>query len=181
MARNVLITGCSSGIGRATAEAFRTDGWSVYATARDRSDVEELAERGCRTALLDVTDEGTVESVVDGIVAEDGRIDCLVNNAGVVEISSVEETSPEAFRDLFDVNLFGPHRMVRAVAPHMRERGRGRIINIGSVAGRFPVPLDGTYCASKAGLRALSAVLRDELRPFGVSVVLVEPPYVRTR
>jgi NAD(P)-dependent dehydrogenase (short-subunit alcohol dehydrogenase family) len=181
MARTVLVTGCSSGIGRATAEAFRADGWTVYATARDRSDVADLAERGCRTATLDVTDGATVDAVVDRVLRETDGIDCVVNNAGVVDIASVEETSPEGFRDLFDVNLFGPHRVIHAVVPHMRERRRGRIVNVGSVAGRFPVPLEGAYCASKFGLRALSAVLRDELRPYDVSVVLVEPPYVRTR
>lgn len=159
MVRTVLTTGCSSGIGRATALAFQEAGWTVYATARDRS---------------------TLDAVVGRVIGGQGAIDCLVNNAGVVSVSAVEETTPEAFRVLFDVNLFGPHRLARAVVPHMRERRRGRVVNVGSVAGRFPVPLEGAYCASKFGLRALSSSLRDELRPFGVSAVLVEPPYVRT-
>lgn len=181
MDQSVLITGCSSGIGRATADVFHENGWVVYATARDPADLAELAEGGCRTATLDVTDESAVEAVVERIIDEHGALDCLVNNAGVVAISSVEETAPEEFAALFDVNLFGPHRLIHAVVPHMRRRRRGRIINVGSVAGRFPVPLEGAYCASKFSLRALSAILRDELRPFGVSVILVEPPYIRTR
>lgn len=181
MGRTVLITGCSSGIGRATATAFRADDWTVYATARDEADLDDLGAEGCRTAQLDVTDGEMVERVVGLVVSEAGRIDCVVNNAGVVAIESVEETSPAAFQDLFDVNVFGPHRLIRAVVPHMREERTGTIINVGSVAGRFPVPLEGAYCASKFALRGLSAVLRDELRPFGVSVALIEPPYVRTR
>lgn len=181
MVKTVLITGCSSGIGKATAEAFLAEGWSVYATARNTADITELKERGCQTTALDVTDRGAVDAVVDRILEDEGAIDCLVNNAGVVTISSVEETSPEAFHDVFDVNLFGPHRLIRAVVPHMRRRERGRIINVGSVADWFPVPLEGAYCASKFGLRALSSSLRDELRPFGVDVILVEPPFVKTR
>lgn len=181
MTRTVLVTGCSTGIGRATAEAFLADGWTVYATARQSADVADLAERGCRTAPLDVTDQHSVDGVVERVLSETDGIDCVVNNAGVVTVAAVEETTVEEFRALLDVNLLGVHRVLHAVVPHLRERRRGTVINVGSVAGRFPVPLEGAYCASKFGVRALSAVLRDELRPFGVRVVLVEPPYVRTK
>lgn len=181
MPQTVLITGCSSGIGRATAERFRADGWTVYATARDRSSLSDLAASGCRTAVLDVTEQETIDVVIEDITEKEDTVDCLVNNAGVVSIEAVEEMTSEAFADIFEVNVFGPHRLLRAVVPRMRERKQGRIINVGSVGGRFPVPLEGAYCASKFALRALSASLRDELRPFGVSVVLIEPPYVRTK
>lgn len=181
MSQTVLITGCSSGIGRATAKRFRADGWTVYATARDCSSLSDLAADGCRTAILDVTDQETIDAVVEDITENQGTIDCLVNNAGVVSIEALEEMAPEAFADIFEVNVFGPHRLIRAVTPQMRERQQGHIINVGSVGGRFPVPLEGAYCASKFALRALTATLRDELRPFGVSVVLIEPPYIRTK
>ena len=181
MTPSVLITGCSSGIGRATATAFRSAGWTVYATARDQSDLADLAAQGCRTATLDVTDQASIDAVVERIIDDTGAIDCLVNNAGVVSIESVEETTTPAFVELFDVNVFGPHRLIRAVVPHMRARRAGRIINVGSVAGRFPVPLEGAYSSSKFALRALSAVLRDELRPFDIPVILIEPPYIQTR
>lgn len=181
MSQTVLITGCSSGIGRATAERFRADGWTVYATARDHSSLSDLDVKGCRTAMLDVTDQETIDAVVEDIAENQDTIDCLVNNAGVVSIEALEEMTPEAFADIFAVNVFGAHRLIRAVVPQMRERRQGHIINVGSVGGRFPVPLEGAYCASKFALRALTATLRDELRPFGVSVVLIEPPYIRTK
>lgn len=181
MSGTVLITGCSTGIGRATAERFLESGWRVHATARDLDDIEDLQERGCRTHALDVTDSEAVETTTVHILEESGSIDCLVNNAGVIAVSTVEEMSTTELYNLFDVNLFGAHRLMRSIVPHMREQQGGTVINVGSVAGWFPVPAEGAYSASKFGLRALTAALRDELRPFGVDVVLVEPPFVRTR
>jgi NAD(P)-dependent dehydrogenase (short-subunit alcohol dehydrogenase family) len=179
--KTVLITGCSSGIGREAAEAFLADGWTVYATARDTDDVAALAEAGCETAELDVTDPSQVRQVVERIIAETGRIDCLVNNAGFGQLGPVEEVPTETVRRQFDVNVYGPHRLLRAVLPHMRERRTGTIINVSSIAGRVSYPGSGVYCGSKFALEAISEALRPELDPFDVDVVLVEPGPVDTQ
>lgn len=180
VAKTVLITGCSTGIGRATAEAFLDDGWAVYATARDADDLAGLADRGAATADLDVTRPGDVEAVVDRVVAERGRIDCLVNNAGYGQFGAVEDVSTDALASQFDVNVFGPHRLVRAVLPGMRERGGGTIVNVASVEDRLPLPGVGAYAASKFALRAISDSLRQELAGSGVDVAVVEPGLVAT-
>ncbi|WP_254537447.1 SDR family oxidoreductase [Halomarina litorea] len=180
MAKTVLITGCSSGIGRATARAFREEEWTVYATARDTADVQDLADIGCETAALDVTDATQVEGVVDRIVEEQGRIDCLVNNAGYGQFGPVEDVPTDVLHRQFDVNLYGPHRLIRAVLPHMRERESGRIVNVSSVAGRVSTPGMGVYCASKFSLEALTDALRNEVEPYDVEAVLVEPGPVET-
>jgi NAD(P)-dependent dehydrogenase (short-subunit alcohol dehydrogenase family) len=180
MAKTVLITGCSSGIGRATARAFRGEDWIVYATARDADDVSDLADLGCETAALDVTDPGAVESVVDRIVTEEGRIDCLVNNAGYGQFGPVEDLPTDALHRQFDVNVYGPHRTVRAVLPHMRERGDGRIVNVSSVASRIVTPGMGAYSGSKAALEALTDALRNEVEAYGIEAVLVQPGPVET-
>ncbi|MFB6296328.1 MAG: SDR family oxidoreductase [Halobacteriales archaeon] len=171
----VLITGCSSGIGAATARAFLEEGWTVYATARDPDDLEDLAEAGCETAALDVTDEEEIAAVVDRMIEETGRIDALVNNAGYARYGPVEDASTEEVHRQFDVNVYGPHRLTRAVLPHMRDREDGTIVNVSSVAGRFTHPMGGVYCGSKAALEAMSDALRVEAGAFGVDVVLVEP------
>jgi NAD(P)-dependent dehydrogenase (short-subunit alcohol dehydrogenase family) len=180
MAKTVLITGCSSGIGRATARAFDDEEWVVYATARDAADLQELAEIGCETAALDVTDESEVEAVVDRILDEQGRIDCLVNNAGYGQFGPVEDVPTEVVHDQFDVNLYGPHRLIRAVLPHMRRRESGRIVNVSSVAGRVVSPGMGVYAASKFSLEALTDALRNEIEPYDVEAVVVEPGPVET-
>ena len=180
MAKTALITGCSSGIGRAIARAFRDEEWTVYATARDTADVQDLADIGCETAALDVTDGGQVEAVVDRIVDEQGRIDCLVNNAGYGQFGPVEDVPTDVLHRQFEVNLYGPHRLIRAVLPYMREREAGRIVNISSVAGRVVTPGMGVYSASKFSLEALTDALRNELEPFDVEAVLVEPGPVET-
>ena len=176
----VLITGCSSGIGRATALAFLDEDWTVYATARDSSDVEDLAQAGCETAELDVTDDDAVERVVDRIVEERGGIDCLVNNAGYAQMGPIEDVPVEDVHGQFDVNVYGPHRLTRAVLPHMREAEDGTIVNVSSVSGRLSVPGSGVYSGSKFALEAMSEALRGEVRPFGIDVVLVEPGPVVT-
>jgi NAD(P)-dependent dehydrogenase (short-subunit alcohol dehydrogenase family) len=176
----VLITGCSSGIGRATAERFRDARWRVWATARDPTDITDLAEAGCRTAALDVTDEDAIESVVERVLARDGRIDCLVNNAGFGQAGAVEEIPLDRLRTQFEVNTFGPIRLAQAVLPHMREAGRGRIVNVSSMLGRVSYPTRGAYAGSKHALEALSEALRAETAGFGVDVVLIEPGAVRT-
>jgi NAD(P)-dependent dehydrogenase (short-subunit alcohol dehydrogenase family) len=180
MDKTVLITGCSSGIGRATAEAFLDDEWTVYATARDEDDVADLAEAGCATAELDVTNAREVERVVDRVIDDQGRIDCLVNNAGTGQFGAIEDVPTGAVHDQFDVNLYGPHRLIRAVLPHMREREAGRIINVSSAVGLLATPGEGVYSASKHALEGLSDALRAEVDPYGVDVVLVEPGPVAT-
>lgn len=176
----VLITGCSSGIGAATARTFLDAEWTVYATARDPEDLSGLAGDGCETAPLDVTDETEIEAVVDRIVDETGRIDALVNNAGYAQYRPVEDTPTGDLHRQFDVNLYGPHRLTRAVLPHMRDREAGTIVNVSSVAGRIAHPMGGAYCGSKAALEAMSDALRVEVADVGLDVVLIEPGSVES-
>jgi NAD(P)-dependent dehydrogenase (short-subunit alcohol dehydrogenase family) len=176
----VLITGCSSGIGRETAHAFLEDGWEVYATARNPADVEALGEAGANIASLDVTDEDDVERVVERIVDEEGRVDCLVNNAGYAQLGPVEDVPVEMVEDQFEVNVFGPHRLAREVLPHMRERQTGTIVNVSSVAGRLATPGMGIYNGSKFAVEGISDALRPEVSEYGIDVVLVEPGPVDT-
>lgn len=176
----VLITGCSSGIGRATAHRFLEEGWRVWATARDPDDVAGLARAGCRSAALDVTDDEQVERVVERVVDRDGRIDCLVNNAGFGQAGAVEEVPVERLRVQFDVNVFGPVRLVQAVLPHMRTAESGTVVNVSSLLGRVVYPTRGAYAGSKHALEALSDALRMEVAGFGVDVVVVEPGAVST-
>lgn len=180
MAKTVLITGCSSGIGRATARAFLEDDWRVWATARDEGDVADLGEEGCQTARLDVTDASECEDVVERVVDTDGRLDCLVNNAGYGQFGALEDVDTAALDRQFDVNVYGPHRLVREALPHMRERGDGTIVNVSSVSGRIATPGNGAYCASKFALEAMSDSLRAEVDAFDVDVVVVEPGPVDT-
>ncbi|QKY22014.1 SDR family oxidoreductase (plasmid) [Halolamina sp. CBA1230] len=176
----VLITGCSSGIGRATARRFLDAGWRVWATARDPTDITDLADAGCRTAALDVTDGGQIDAVVERVVARDSRIDCLVNNAGYGQAGAVEEIPVDQLRAQFEVNVFGPVRLAQAVLPHMRGAGSGRIVNVSSLLGRVAYPTRGAYAGSKHALEALSESLRAETAGVGVDVVLIEPGAVRT-
>ena len=179
--KTVLITGCSSGIGRATALAFLDEEWEVYATARNPADIETLGDRGCDISTLDVTDAEAVDRVVSRIVDEHGRIDCLVNNAGYAQFGPIEDVPTEKVHDQFDVNVYGPHRLTRAVLPHMREQESGTIVNVSSVAGRLSFPGGGVYCASKFALEAMSDALRVEVDEYGIDVVLVEPGPVDTQ
>ncbi|PSP21242.1 oxidoreductase [Halobacteriales archaeon QH_10_65_19] len=178
--KTVLITGCSSGIGRATAKAFLDDGWTVYATGRDEADVADLGEEGCRTAALDVTEDEAVTRVVDRIGEEVGHVDCLVNNAGYGQYGPLEDIPAERLHEQFDVNVYGPHRLIRAVLPLMRAREDGTIVNVSSVNGRVSVPGGGAYAASKFALEAMSDALRAEVDSLGVDVVVVAPGPVET-
>lgn len=180
MSATALITGCSSGIGRATARAFLADGWNVYATARDPDELAELEAVGAVTARLDVTSSEDVERVVDRIVADHGRLDCLVNNAGFGQAGPVEDVPIEKVREQYDVNVFGPHRLMRAVLPHMRDRGSGTIINVTSIVDRFPIAGMGVYSGSKSALAAVSQTVRQEVQDYDIDVVVVEPTVVAT-
>jgi len=180
MTKTALITGASTGIGRATAAAFLRRDWTVYATARDTDDVADLADAGCRTAELDVTDDAAVDRVVDRVIEETGRIDCLVNNAGYGQYGPVEDVPLDALDDQFDVNVYGPHRMIRAVMPNMRRRRTGTIVNISSPQARVATAGTGPYAASKAAMESLSDAFRVEADEYDVNVVVVEPGPVRT-
>jgi len=178
--KTVLITGCSSGIGRATALAFAEEGWTVYATARDPDDIEPLADAGCKTAALDVTDPTDIDRVVNRILDEDGVLSCLVNNAGYGQFGPVEDVPTEKIEQQYAVNVYGPHRLIKAVLPHMRREEDGTIINISSVAGRVAFPGGGVYCGSKFAIEGMSDALRAEVEPFDIDVVVIEPGPVKT-
>ncbi|WP_018257877.1 SDR family oxidoreductase [Halomicrobium katesii] len=180
MTKTALITGASSGIGRATAEAFLADDWQVWATARNEADMAGLADSGAKTAELDVTNARECERVVETVVGAEGRIDCLVNNAGYGQYGPLEDVTTAQLHEQFDVNVYGPHRLTRAVLPHMRDREDGTIVNVSSVNGRIATPGAGAYAGSKFALEAMSDSLRAEVADFGVDVVLVEPGPVET-
>jgi NAD(P)-dependent dehydrogenase (short-subunit alcohol dehydrogenase family) len=171
----VLITGCSSGIGRAAAERLAGRGHEVYATARRLESIEDLRGAGCRTLALDVLDEDSMRAAVDTIVSEHGAVGALVNNAGYAVSGAIEAVSLDDMRLEFETNLFGYVRMAQLVLPGMRSKGRGRIVNISSVAGRVTMPGAGAYAASKYAIEAVSDALRFEVRGFGVKVIVIEP------
>ena len=179
-AKTALITGCSSGIGRATAEAFHDEEWTVYATARDEDDLSALADAGCETTVLDVTDDEAVAAVIERIVSETSRIDCLVNNAGYGQFGPIEDVPTSLVRDQFETNVYGPHRLTRAVLPHMRDRGTGTIVNVSSTAGRFATPAKGVYAGSKFALEAMTDALRAEVTDYGIDIAVVAPGPVNT-
>jgi len=180
MPQTVLITGCSSGVGRVAAREFLADGWTVYATARDPGTLTHLEDEGAETAELDVTETESIVRVVERIVADEGRLDCLVNNAGFGQMGPVEDVPVEKVQKQYDVNTFGPHRTMRAVLPHMRDRGSGTIINVTSVTDRFPLAGSGAYSGSKSALATVSQSVRQEVRDHGIDVVVVEPTAVAT-
>jgi NAD(P)-dependent dehydrogenase (short-subunit alcohol dehydrogenase family) len=177
--RPVLITGCSTGIGRATAERLAGDGWNVHATARRPESIEDLAERGCKTHALDVTDESSMESAVRA-VEEDGPIGALVNNAGYSQSGAIETIPMESVRRQFETNVFGLMRMCQLVLPSMRSAGSGRIVNLSSMGGKLTFPGGGVYHATKHAVEALSDALRFEVAGFGVDVVVIEPGLIIT-
>ena len=182
MPSTALVTGCSSGIGRATALAFCEDGWRVYGTARDpdRGDLDALADRGVEVEALDLTEPDEIDRVVAKIREGDGHIDCLVNNAGYGQFGPVEDVPTRLVEEQFAVHCFGPHRLMRAVLPGMRERGRGRIVNVTSAADRLALAGIGVYNGSKMALAGLTDALRQEVAGTGVDVVAVEPGIVAT-
>jgi NAD(P)-dependent dehydrogenase (short-subunit alcohol dehydrogenase family) len=180
MTRTVIVTGCSSGIGRATAKRLAQAGWTVYATARRIASIEDVEADGCRTLALDVTDEASMQAAVRAVEEAEGSVDALVNNAGIQELGAIETVPIDRVRALFETNVFGAARLTQLVLPGMRNRGTGRIVTIGSMNGRFTWPGTGYYCASKHALEAISDALRYEVRPFGIDVVLIEPGFVKT-
>jgi NAD(P)-dependent dehydrogenase (short-subunit alcohol dehydrogenase family) len=180
MEKVALITGCSSGIGAATARSLLAEEWTVVATARDTDDIEGLADAGCDTAELDVTKPAQCTNVVDEAVDRHGRLDCLVNNAGYAQLGPLEDVPTRELHRQFDVNVYGPHRLIRAALPYMRERESGTIVNVSSVAGRVAAPGMGAYNGSKFALEGMSDALRGEVDQYDVDVAVVEPGPVET-
>ena len=179
--RSVLITGCSSGIGRATATRLAERGWTVYASARRTESIADLAERGCRTLALDVTDEDSMKAAVAAVEAAEGAVGALVNNAGYSQSGAVETVPLERIRAQFETNVFGLVRMCQLVLPGMRRQGTGRIVNVSSMGGRLTFPGGGAYHGTKHAVEAFSDALRFESRGFGIDVVLIEPGLIKTR
>ena len=180
MAEVVLITGCSSGIGRSTALQLAAAGHIVYASARRPETLAELTSAGCRPLALDVTDEESMAAAVATIEAEHGAVDVLINNAGYGQYGPIEQVPLDEVRRQFETNVFGLIRLTQLVLPAMRAKRHGRIINVSSMGGRTTLPGGGVYHASKYAVEALSDALRIELRPFGIDVVVIEPGAVRT-
>jgi NAD(P)-dependent dehydrogenase (short-subunit alcohol dehydrogenase family) len=176
----VLITGCSTGIGRATAERLARAGHTVYATARRPESIEDLKESGCRTLALDVTSEESMSAAVAAVEEAEGGIGALVNNAGYSQNGAVETVPLADVRAQFETNVFGLLRMCQLVLPGMRRRGEGRIVNMSSMGGRLTLPGGGIYHATKHAVEAISDAMRFEVSGFGVHVVVIEPGIIRS-
>jgi NADP-dependent 3-hydroxy acid dehydrogenase YdfG len=180
-AKPILITGCSSGIGAATAELLAERGWKVYATARRPETLGALAEKGCETLALDVCDESSMTAAVKHVTDAEGAVGVLVNNAGYSQSGAVESVPMDQVRRQFETNVFGLIRMCQLVLPGMREQHWGKIVNIGSMGGRLTFPGGGLYHATKYALEAISDALRFEVRGFGIDVTLIEPGLIVTK
>jgi NAD(P)-dependent dehydrogenase (short-subunit alcohol dehydrogenase family) len=180
VSRAVLITGCSSGIGHATAELLAREGWTVYATARRPETLADLEQAGCRTLALDVTDEASMTSAVNTVVESEGAVGVLINNAGYSQSGAVESVPIDQVRRQFETNVFGLLRMCQLVLPGMREQHWGRIVNLSSMGGRITFPGGGIYHATKYAVEAISDALRFEVRGFGVDVIIIEPGLIVT-
>lgn len=173
-----LVTGASSGIGEATAERLAAAGYTVYGTSRHGA---TQGRRSFEMLALDVTSDESVAAAVAELIRRTGRIDLLVNNAGFgVSPAAAEESSLDQARAIFDTNFFGIVRMTRAVVPHMRHQGSGRIVNIGSVLGFLPMPYMALYSATKHAVAGYTEALDHELRTMGIRALLVEPAYINT-
>jgi len=182
MQGTVLITGCSSGIGLSVAENLKSRGWRVFASARKPQDVARLSAQGFEALRLDVCDPASMERALAILLTlTGGRLDALVNNAGIAVPGAVEDLSRDSLQRQFDTNVFGLTDLTRRILPVMRRQGRGRIVMISSILGRVAVPWRGAYTASKFALEGLSDTLRLELRGSGIQVALVNPGPVKSR
>jgi NAD(P)-dependent dehydrogenase (short-subunit alcohol dehydrogenase family) len=176
----VLITGCSTGIGRETARHLAGKGWKVYATARRPESIEDLKAEGCETLACDVTDEASMSACVGAVEQAEGAVGVLVNNAGYSQSGALEEVPIDAVRRQFETNVFGLMRMCQLALPKMREQGWGKIVNVSSMGGKLVFPGGGVYHATKHAVEALSDALRFEVAGFGVDVVIIEPGLIKT-
>ena len=180
VSKAVLITGCSTGIGRATAERLAAGGWKVYATARRLESIADLAAKGCDTLALDVTDEASMEAAVKHVADAEGAVGVLINNAGYSQSGAVETVPMDEVRRQFETNVFGLVRMCQLVLPGMRRQRWGRIVNLSSMGGRLVFPGGGLYHGTKYAVEAISDALRFEVRDFGVDVILIEPGLIKS-
>lgn len=178
--RVVLITGCSSGIGRATAELLAGQGWTVYASARDIAAIESLGSQGCKLLSLDVTDHDSMAAAVNTVERDEGAVGVLVNNAGFGLHGAVETTPMEDVRRQFETNFFGLVTLTQLVLPAMRKHGGGKIVNMSSMGGKLTLPGGAFYHASKHAVEAFSDALRLEVRPLGIDVIVIEPGIIST-
>ncbi|KQC08410.1 MAG: hypothetical protein APR62_04825 [Smithella sp. SDB] len=176
----VLISGCSTGIGRALATEFSVRDWRVFATARKPETIADLKASNVDIAALDVTDEKSIKACVELVVAKAGQIDILVNNAGLLLIGPLVELQSDELRHQFETNVIGLAALIREVVPYMIKKRSGKIVNMSSVSGVLPTPFAGAYCSTKAALTAFSDSLRMELAPFGVKVITVQPGGIKS-
>jgi short-subunit dehydrogenase len=179
-ARTALVTGASSGIGEATARLLKKEGFTVYAAARRVDVMKPLEAEDIHVLPLDLTDETSIQTCVDAILAREGRIDVLVNNAGYGYFGAIEDVTIEEARRQFEVNVFGLARLTQLVLPKMRENRFGKIVNVTSIAGKISMPFGGWYHATKYALEGWSDALRIETAPFGIDVIIVEPGGIKT-
>jgi len=187
MSKVALVTGTSSGIGLATAVALAKAGFTVVATMRDTSKAQELRDRVKAEGLeldvlpLDITDQASIKTCVDEVIVRHGHIDVLVNNAGAGHVATVEQTTEEDLRRILEVDFFGVWHMIRAVVPHLRAAGSGRIISLSSVGGIVGQPFNDAYCAAKFAVEGMSEALAPVLRELGIFISLIEPGAVNTK
>jgi len=180
VSRAVLITGCSTGIGRATALRLVGAGWTVYATARRPETLAELEAAGAKTLALDVTDEGSMSAAVAAVEQAEGAVGVLVNNAGYSQSGAIETVPMDSVRRQFETNVFGLARLTQLALPRMRAQGWGKIVNLSSMGGRLTFPGGGWYHATKYAVEAFSDALRFEVKGFGIDVIVIEPGLIVT-
>lgn len=180
ISKAVLITGCSSGIGEATALHLVKKGWRVYATARKAESLSKLAAAGCNTLSLDVTNEKSMADAVAAVTAAEGGIGVLINNAGFSQSGALETLTGKQLRDQFETNVFGMMRLTQLVLPGMRAQGWGKVVNLSSMGGKLTFPGGGAYHATKYAVEALSDALRFEVKGFGVDIIVIEPGLIRS-
>lgn len=180
ISKAVLISGCSTGIGRVTAAHLAAKGWTVYATARRPDSISDLAQKGCKLLALDVCDEASIRAAVDAVEKAEGAVGVLINNAGYGQEGPIEEVPMEQIRKQFETNVIGLTRLTQLALPGMRRQGWGKIVNLSSMGGKLTFPGGGFYHATKHAVEALSDALRFEVRPFGIDVVVIEPGPIKT-
>jgi NAD(P)-dependent dehydrogenase (short-subunit alcohol dehydrogenase family) len=181
ISKAVLITGSSTGIGRATAELLAGSGWTVYASARRLESIRDLEQRGCKILTLDVCDETSMRAAVAQVEAAEGAVGVLINNAGYGQEGPIEEVPMAEVRRQFETNVFGLTRLTQLVLPGMRRQGWGKIVNLSSMGGRLTFPGGGFYHATKHAVEALSDALRFEVAGFGIDVIVIEPGPIKTQ
>ncbi|MFC4211627.1 oxidoreductase [Pedobacter lithocola] len=180
MKKIVLVTGASAGIGKETAKHLAANGYTVYGAARRLDKMRDLTPLGIKCIELDVTNEASMVSCVNNIIAAEGRIDILINNAGFGSYGAVEDVSMETAKYQMEVNLFGATRLMQLCIPHMRAENWGKIVNISSIGGKLAGPFGAWYHASKFAIEGLSDSLRNELRQFGIDVIVIEPGGIKS-